>query len=81
MLQPYHCGAVLSVWLGTITQDALPEVGQQLQGTACYGYAAPSCCSTEAGTVTVLNCHIFYVYFLYPTEAGLYERYCVTAEN
>ena len=80
VLQTYHCGTVGSLWLGTITKDALTEVGRQRQASTCFGVAV-KCCFFDITKVTVLNCLGFFVYFLYPTVVGQNIRYCVTTEN
>ena len=80
VLQTNHCGSAGSLWLGKITQNALPEVGQQRQASACYGVAG-NCCAFDVRNVTVLSCPGFFVYFLYPTDTGMYIRYCATPEN
>ena len=80
MLQTESCEeAAASVGRPAITQNALPEVGQQLQVYACYGTVG-NCCIFRSRTVTELNCLGYFVYFLYPTSAGVDARYCATTE-
>ena len=77
LLQVTHCGARKSMWLD-LNGASLPDVGQQLNTSACYGsMAAPVCSSFGVIAVTVLNCPGFFVYLLSPTSAGSIA-YCAT---
>ena len=75
LLQANRCGVRKSMWLD-LNGASLPDVGQQLNTSACYrSKGAPGCYGAIA--VTVLNCPGFFVYLLSPTAAGS-VAYCAT---
>ena len=69
------------MWLD-LNGAALPDVGQQLNTSACYAAMTYGACyRTSIIAVTVLNCLEFFVYFLNPTPAGAFSSYCAIDEN
>ena len=65
------------MWLD-LNGASLPDVGQQLNTSACFGsMAAPVCYSSSVIAVTVEKCPGFFVYLLSPTPAGS-AAYCAT---